>query len=152
MDTNEKMYTINPINGLNFSGCIGINLGDNWELVLSRMAHLSIISQEEAKQYKDRYMESGDGDGIFGETFKSTAKYNNIDFIEFKIKYGRLTSIDIHLAPEQADMAFLLEKCKNILTQQLGSDPIVIKERDNVCDIYIFAGVDEPRRNKLDQS
>lgn len=36
----EKMYTINPINGLNFSGCIGINLGDNWELVLSRMAYL----------------------------------------------------------------------------------------------------------------
>lgn len=137
----EKMSSINPINGLSFRGCIGINLGDSWELVLSRMAHLDIISQEDAKQYKERYIKSRDGEGCLGETFKSTTKYTNVDFVEFNIKYSKLTSITIHLASEQADMASLLEKCKNILTQQLGSNPIVIKERDNLNerDMYLQA-------------
>lgn len=106
---------------MNFNGCMGINLGDNWQFVLSRMVHLNLISQQEAKEYIDKYAESNRlGSYIFGETFKSTAKYNNIDTIDFRIDaQGKLEEVVINLVPEQTDMSSLLEICKNTLTQQI---------------------------------
>ena len=141
-----KLSTVNPINGMNFNGCMGINLGDDWHFVLSRMVHLNLISQQEAKEYIDKYAESNRlGSYIFGETFKSTAKYNNIDTIDFRIDgQGKLEEVVINLVPEQTDMSSLLEICKNTLTQQIGEKPLVIKDEK----MYLLAW-DSPDRRSI---
>lgn len=45
----------NPIDTINLTGCMGINIGDSWDFVLSRMVHLNLITKETALNYRKEY-------------------------------------------------------------------------------------------------
>lgn len=113
----------NPIEAINFAGCMGINLGDSWKLVLSRMKHLNLISKEKFLKYHKEY-EEYIGDPfmeICVGCFSIEEHFNNIQDLEFVIRNGVLNHINITLAGEQHDVDTITKIVKNKITRRFGS-------------------------------
>ena len=53
----------NPIDTIHFAGCMGINIGDSWDFVLSRMVYLNLITKETAQNYEEAYKKWQQEDG-----------------------------------------------------------------------------------------
>jgi len=116
-----KKFVGNPIETINFEGCMGINLGDSWQFVLNRMLHLNLISQEKFKEYHDAYMEDGNSylESSVGR-FVVEEHFNNIQELEFCIKEGVLNNVYMKFVAEHTDIDSIVEIIKNKLTRRLG--------------------------------
>lgn len=118
-----KNLVANPIETINFEGCMGINLGDSWQFVLNRMLHLNLISKAKFKEYHDAYfeyrndtfMEVGVGRFVIEEHF------NNIQSLEFCVRNGVLNSIRMKFIGEHHDVNTIVEIVKNKLTRKFGT-------------------------------
>ena len=113
----------NPIETINFVGCMGINLGDSWKHVLSRMLHLNLISKKKFKEYHMGY-EEWIGDSfmeISAGCFSSEEHFNNIQNLEFVVRHGVLNRVNIELAGEQQDINTIMKIVKNKITRKFGT-------------------------------
>ncbi len=125
-------HKANPIDTLNFQGCLGINLGDSWKFVLSRMLHLNLISKKKFYEYHtnyeqyigDAFMEIGVG------RFAIEEHFNNINELEFWIQNGVLDSIHMSFMGEHTDTDSVVDIVRHKLSRKYGS-PIENKEGDH---------------------
>ena len=126
------VHKANPIDTLNFQGCIGINLGDSWKFVLSRMLHLSLISKKKFYEYHTNY-EHYEGDAFMEigvGNFTIEEHFCNIDELEFCIRNGVLNSIHMTLVGEHTDVDSVVDIVKHKLSRKYGS-PMENKDGDH---------------------
>lgn len=122
----------NPIDSISFAGCMGINLGDSWKFVLSRMLHLKLISKETFMEYhkeyekciEDPFLEYSVG------SFSTEEHFNNIKELEFTIKDGVLNDVKITFIGEQYDTKSIMEIIEYKLTRKYGK-PLENKDGDH---------------------
>jgi hypothetical protein len=120
----------NPIDSINFAGCMGINLGDSWKSVLSRMLHLKLITKETSIKYQKKYEEYiGDPFMEVGH-FKSEEHFNNVKDFEFVVRHGVLESVQITFIGEQYDTNSIMEIVQHKLTRKYGT-PLENKDGDH---------------------
>ena len=115
----------NPIDTIHFAGCMGINIGDSWDFVLSRMVYLNLITKETAQNYEEAYKKWQQEDGSsFMELsvgrFYVEEHFNNIKSIQFEIKDGTLDCIEMSFEGEQTDTKSVVDIVKDKLTARLG--------------------------------
>ena len=142
---NNKKNVGNPIETINFVGCMGINLGDSWKFVLSRMLHLNLISKKKFMEYHVNYEE------YIGNSFMETSvgrfsieeHFNNIQELEYVVRYGVLNRVFIKFAGEQQDIDTLVEIVKNKITRKFGY-PIENKDGN-----HFFMWMDRETGNML---
>ncbi len=121
-----KRHIGSPIDTINLIGCMGINIGDSWDFVLSRMMHLNLITKETAQNYEKEYQwwQKEDGSSFMECTvgrFYAEEHFNNIKSIEFQIENGILCCIKLSFGGEQTDTKSVIYIVKTKLTARLGN-------------------------------
>lgn len=111
----------NPIDTISFAGCMGINLGDSWKFVLSRMLHLKLITKETFMEYHKEYEEFIGDPFMEVGYFKSEEHFHNVKDLEFDVRNGVLESVHITFIGEQYDTNSILEIVQYKLTRKYGT-------------------------------
>jgi hypothetical protein len=133
----------NPIDSISFAGCMGINLGDSWEFVLSRMLHLKLITKETSIKYKNKYKEYIGDPFMEVGYFKSEEHFNNVKDLEFVVRHGVLESVQITFIGEQYDTNSIMEIVQHKLTRKYGT-PLENKDGD-----HFFMWMDRATKHML---
>lgn len=115
----QKARTIDPLDYLSPNMFMGIEIGDEWEFVLSRMHHVGLISGRSLGLQKYDYI----NDNQLYFTFESTAKdFENITSASFEIINGKLSGISVHLqAASKQEMEKLKKNLLERYTLRFGS-------------------------------
>lgn len=106
----------NPVNTVNYDGFLGFKLGDSRELVVSRIKHLKLFSEEEKQLFDFMTKNKIDNDCLS----TSNKLYNNIKGITFFTRNNKLTSMYFSLFDEQGDINSIVEVVTDILKRRLG--------------------------------
>jgi len=118
--------TGNPIDSINFKGCMGFFLGDSKEFVLSRIEHLELMNEEEKESLDNDFF-------LYGSYSRtdiirtSCGLFNNIKKISFFFNGDLLNSIHIDIFPQQTDISNLIDIIKQKIINNVGKPEVEVK-------------------------
>lgn len=115
-----------PIDSIRLDGTLGFHLGDSESLVLSRIKHLKLATEENLNEYLQGKNLMGD----FSHSIKFAYNtYNLIDYISFEFYNGALNDIYIKFIEKDNEVKELIDVLAFILNKKLGKCSFVsIKE------------------------
>lgn len=106
-----------PIGSIRLDGTLGFHLGDSESLVLSRIKHLKLATEENLNEYLQGKNLMGD----FSHSIKFAYNtYNHIDYISFEFYNGALNDIYIKFIEKENEVKELIDVLVFILNEKLG--------------------------------
>lgn len=140
----KNIECIDPKNSIRYDGCMGFKIGDSENFVLSRIAHLGIMNDDEEMEYKnEKEYEYPWGFSIT----TCSGRYNGIKNMVLSITNGMLRSITIYFDYPLSEISLRKRELTLDLSKNLG--PLFIddakhstwKNVNRIVDLSIESGM-----------